>query len=103
MNTSESQGTRDSVVSGLALGCGAQLVVLIVTGVLWERVAAWLKLDWGWCLNAAWITQWLALGPLIRLKQREEAFRTVNGLLTMGGLLMLVTLIIWAVASDLAG
>ena len=103
MNSSESQDPKDSVVSGLALGCGAQLVVLIVTGVLWQQMAAWLKLDWGWCLYAAWITQWLALGPLIRLKQREQAFRTVNGLLTMGGLLMLVTLIIWAVAADLAG
>ncbi len=103
MNSAESQGTKDSVLSGLALGCGAQLVVLIVTGVLWEYAAARLKLDWGWCLYLAWVTQWLALGPLIRSKRREQAFRTVNGLLTMGGLLILVTLIIWAVASDLAG
>ena len=100
MNTSESQDTKDSVLSGLALGCGAQLVVLIVTGVLWERVATRLKLDWGLCLYLAWITQWLALGPLIRLKQRKQAFRTVNGLLTVGGLLMLLTVITWAVAAD---
>jgi hypothetical protein len=103
VNSSESQDPRDSVLSGLALGCGAQLMVLIITGVLWNYMAPWLKLDWGWCLYVAWMTQWLALGPLIRLKQREEAFRTVNGLLTMGGLLMLATLVIWAVAADLSG
>ena len=90
-------------MSGLAWGCGAQLVVLIVTGVLWRYVSALLKLDWGWCLYVAWITQWLALAPMIRIRRREQAFRTVNGLLTMGGLLVLVTLMIWAVASDLTG
>lgn len=103
MNTSESQDPTDSLFSGLALGCGAQLVVLIVTGVLWDKLGGWLKLDWGWCLYVAWITQWLALGPLIRRKRRERAFRTVQGLLTMGGLLMLATLVIWAVVEDLAG
>ncbi|MGA7412160.1 MAG: hypothetical protein WBW33_16915 [Bryobacteraceae bacterium] len=103
MNISEPQDPKDSVFSGLALGCGAQLVVLIVSGLLLDKMGGWLKLDWGWCLYLAWITQWLALGPLIRLKQREEAFRTVNGLLTMGGLLMLATLIIWAIAADLSG
>jgi hypothetical protein len=99
----ESQDEKDSVVTGLTWGCGAQLVVLIVTGVLWRYVSALLKMDWGWCLYLAWITQWLALGPMIRRRRREQEFRTANGLLTMGGLLMLVTLIIWAVASDLAG
>ena len=103
MSTSESRDPKDSIFSGLALGCGAQLVVLIVTGVLLDKLGDWLKLDWGWCLYAAWITQWLALGPLIRLQRREQAFRTVQGLVTMGGLLMLVTLVIWAVVSDLAG
>lgn len=103
MNSSESKDPKDSVLSGLALGCGAQLVVLIVSGVLWNYMAPRLKVDWGWCLYVAWISQWLALGPLIRLKQRDEAFRTVNGLLTMGGLLMLATLVIWAVEADLSG
>ena len=102
MSSSDSQDPNDSVVSGLALGCGAQLVLLIITGVLWNYMAPWLKVDWGWCLYVAWITQWLALGPLIRLKQRAGAFRAVNGLLTMGGLLMLATLVIWAVAADLS-
>lgn len=77
--------------------------MLIATGIMWNYLAPRLKLDWGWCLYLAWITQWLALGPLIRIKQREGAFRTVNGILTMGGLLVLATLIIGAVAADLAG
>jgi hypothetical protein len=103
VNLFESQDPKGSIFSGLALGCGGQLVVLIVTGVLLDQLGRWLKLDWGWCLYLAWITQWLALGPLIRLKRREQAFHTVQGLLTMGGLLMLVTLVIWAVAADLSG
>ena len=103
MNTLESQDPKDSIFSGLALGCGGQLVVLIVTGALLNQLGGWLKLDWGWCLYLAWITQWMALGPLIRLKRREQAFRTVQGLLIMGGLLLLVTLVIWAIAADLAG
>ncbi len=103
MSSPESPDPRDSILSGMTLGCGAQLVVLITSGIVWNYLAPRLKLDWGWCLYLAWITQWLALGPLIRIKQREQAFRTVNGILTMGGLLALVTLIIGAVAADLAG
>ena len=102
VNTSEPLEPKDSIFSGLALGCGAQLVVLIITGVLLDQLTRWLNFDWGWCLYTAWITQWLALAPLIRIKRREGALRAVNGLLTMGGLLMLVSLIIWAVAADLA-
>ena len=103
MSASESPDSRDSIFYGVTLGCGAQLVVLIVTGVLIAKLGDLLKVDFGWCLYAAWLTQWFALAPLIRIKRREESFRTVQGLLIMGGLLMLTTLILWAVAADLTG
>jgi hypothetical protein len=102
VSASDPEYSKDSLFYGLSLGCGAQLVVLIISGVLLDKLGGWLKVDWGWCLYVAWITQWLAVGPLIRVKQREEASRTVAGLLVMGGLLMLVTLVIWGVAAHLA-
>ncbi len=84
------------------MGCGAQLAVLIVSGVLLAKLGDRFKVDFGWCLYAGWLTQWLALAPLIRSKRREESYRTVQGLLITGGLLMFVTLIVWAIAADLA-
>lgn len=103
MTIPQSLAPKDSILYGLTLGCCSQLLVLIIVGVLFDKLGETLRIDFGWCIYTAWITQWLALVPLIRGNRREGNFRTVQGLLIMGGLLMLASLVIWAVAADLAG
>jgi hypothetical protein len=98
---SDASAPKDSIWYGLALGCGAQLLVLTLTGVLFDKLDDWFRIDFGWCIYLAWITQWLALGPLIRVKRREKNFRTAQALLVAGGFLILATLMIWAFATDL--